>query len=74
MSAKIIPFPGITRLDSDPDLVLAGAVHELDTVILIGVHKDGTEYFASSIADGADALWLLERLKKQLLEMPDDHD
>lgn len=33
----------------------------------IGYDADGAEYFASSIADGADVLWLLERLKQQLL-------
>jgi hypothetical protein len=33
--------------------------------------KDGNEYFAASMADGADALWYLKRCEKTLLELGD---
>lgn len=69
---KIISFPGITRLDSNPDHVLESAIGELDSVLIIGYHKDGGEYFATSLADGGDALWLAERFKKALLAVPED--
>ena len=71
MTDNVIPFGGITRLDIDPDLVLKGAVGKLECVVIVGMGKDGQEYFAASVADGADALWYLERFKKKLLEIVD---
>ncbi len=65
--SNVIRFNGITRLDIDPDVVLEAAVGKLEGVVVIGYDKDGEEYFASSYADGAPPLWLLERLKLQLL-------
>ncbi len=67
MSAKIIPLGNITSLDLPADRILENNIGELESVILIGYHKDGSEFFASSIADGGTVLWLLERLKLQLL-------
>lgn len=72
MPDNVIPFGGITRLDIDPDRVLTSAIGKLECVVVVGLSKDGDEYFASSMADGADALWYLERCKKKLLEMCDD--
>lgn len=70
---NVITFNGITRLDIDPDVVLDAAQGKLSGVVLLGYDKNGEEYFATSYADGGDALWLLERLKKQLLEMGDEN-
>ena len=36
MSAKIIPFNGITRLDLNPDMVLENTKGKLEGVIIIG--------------------------------------
>ena len=72
MTDNVIPFGGITKLDIDPDLVLKGAVGKLDCVVIAGMGKDGKEWFAASMADGADAMWYLERCKKMLLEIGDD--
>ncbi|MCD6674859.1 MAG: hypothetical protein LT106_18655 [Burkholderiaceae bacterium] len=69
MSAQVIPFTGITRLNIDPDRALEMAVGKLEGVVIIGYTKDGEEYFASSYADGGDVLWLLERCKLALLRM-----
>jgi hypothetical protein len=69
MTDNVIPFGGITRLDIDPDRVLSSAVGKLECVVVVGLGKDGEEYFASSMADGADALWYLERCKKMLLDI-----
>lgn len=64
----VIDLPVVTRLDLDPDLVLTRAIGECETAVVLGYDKDGAEYFASSTADGRTVLWLIERLKKQLLE------
>jgi hypothetical protein len=66
---KVVPFTGITKLDLPPDRILEGAIGELEGVVILGYKKDGTEYFASSYADGGDVLWLLERLKLKLLNI-----
>lgn len=70
--SEVVKFPGITRLDMPADLILQEATGKLSGVIVIGWTKDEIEYFASSIADGGDVLWLLERFKKSLLETADE--
>jgi hypothetical protein len=62
----------VTRLDIPPDRMLEAAMGQLETAIIIGYDKDGEEYFAASCADGADALWLIERAKKSLLEVKEE--
>ena len=58
----------VTRLDMDAVQVLAAAAeHGLQSVVIVGYDADGQEYFASSLADAADALWLLERCKHTLV-------
>jgi len=69
--SNVIPLGGITKLDLPVDRVLESAKEQLEGVILIGYDKEGEEYFASTYADGGDVLWLIERLKKRLLETPD---
>lgn len=69
--ADVLPFTGVTRLDVDPDTIIKAAMGEMESVVIIGYDKDKEEYFASSIADGGTILWLLERLKLQLL-LPDE--
>ncbi len=66
---KVILMNGITKLDLPIDRVLDSAKGELEGVILIGYDKEGEEYFASTYADGGDILWLIERLKKRLLQI-----
>ena len=72
---KIVDFPGVTRLDSDPARVIEHAANAgLSEVVIIGFKEDGSEYFRSSAADGGDVLWHLERAKHKLISMPDDND
>lgn len=59
---------GVTRLDLPADRVLAAAAGRLESVVLLGYSTTGEEYFASSLADGGDVLWLIERCKAKLLE------
>lgn len=68
MSAKIITFDGITRLDIPVDRVLDAAKDQLEGVVIIGFKADGEFYAASTYADGGTVIWLLESCKKMLLE------
>lgn len=69
--SNVVDLNVITTLPLDPDRVLQGAVGKLDRVIVIGIDKDGEEYFASSEADGGTAVWDLERAKIKLLRCAD---
>jgi len=64
---KIIEFNGVTKLDLPPDRILSAATGKLNSVIVIGYDRDDLEFFATSIADGGEVLWLLERCKLALL-------
>lgn len=70
--SNVVNINCVTRLDLPPDRVLEAAIGQLDSVVLTGYDKDGNEYFASSVADGGAALWLLERCKKKLLEQVEE--
>lgn len=72
MTAEVVPFPGVTTLDCDPDRVLESAIGQLECVVIVGVAKDGSEYFASSVADGADTLWHLQRAIHKLMKIADE--
>lgn len=73
MTAEIIELQNITSLDLPPERILRGASEaDLSAVIVIGYDKDGGEYFASSIADGPEVLWALERAKLRLMQTVDD--
>jgi hypothetical protein len=70
---NVVMLPVITRLDLPPERILNGAIKRgMKEVIVIGYDSDGEEYFASSIADGADCVWHLERAKLKLLRMPEE--
>lgn len=70
---NVVVLPVVTTLDLPPERILMGALAaDLDQVVVVGFRKDGSEYFASSLADGGDALWHLERAKLKLLRMPDE--
>lgn len=66
---EVVNLNNITRLDIPADRVLEAAVGNLDKVVVIGYDKEGAEYFASSIADGGTVLWLMEKMKKALLNV-----
>jgi hypothetical protein len=70
MADNVIPLGNITRLDLATDRVLDEVKgHCSDGVIVIGFDDDGAFYFASSIADGGEVLWLLEQAKIKLLQI-----
>lgn len=64
---KVVQFTGLTTLDHEPDQVLEAALGKLDTCVVIGYNKDGSQFFASSSSDGGMCMWLLEQAKAALL-------
>jgi len=62
----------ITKLDIPAHRVLSAAIDaKLESAMVIGWDSDGELYMASSMADGAELLWLLKLVEKRLLEIGD---
>ena len=62
-----------SRHDLDPEDVLRCALNEgLSEVVIVGFDKEGREYFASSLADGGDAVWHLNRGIYRLMRIADE--
>jgi hypothetical protein len=75
--AKVVHLPCITSLDIPAERVLSGALENddpLKDVVIIGWTDEGNFYFASSVADGADVVWLLETAKHKLLHMNGEYE
>ena len=70
--SNIIPLGNITKLDQPVDRVLDGAKEILTGVIILGWTHDGEAYFASTLADGGEVMWLLEKCKKDLLDAAEE--
>ena len=68
---KVIPLNAVTRLDLPPNQILDAVRDELECVVVLGYDHDGQEYFATSLADGGEVLWLLERCKVALFAAAD---
>lgn len=69
---EVIPLGNVTKLDMPTDRVLDSVKGECSGgVVIIGFDDEGEFYFASSIADGGEVIWLLEMAKKKLLEVAD---
>jgi hypothetical protein len=66
--SNVIQFRGITRLDLDPDQVLENTKGKLKHFFLVGYDTEDEFYFSSTMADGGDVLWLMEKAKKLLME------
>lgn len=67
---NVIDLDIMTSQDIDPNRVLMGAINRnLEGCILIGYTNDGDTYFASSYADGGTVLWLMEKYKKELMDV-----
>jgi hypothetical protein len=67
MKDNIIHFPVNRNLDIDPDDVLAGAMGELQQVVVIGRCHNGDDWIASHTGDPARILFLIEQFKFNLL-------
>lgn len=66
--SEITDLKTTTFLDLPTKAILDGAADRITHVVLMGYDKEGDYYFASSISDGAEILWLLEQYKKRLLQ------
>lgn len=65
---NVVALPVVTTLDTPPSRVLEAAkAKDLTDCVVVGWDQNGDLYFASSVADGGDVLWLFEHAKKQLL-------
>lgn len=65
---KVAVLPVLTRLDVPCERLLNAALEStLQKVVIVGVDSAGELYFASSMADGGDVLWWMEKAKKALL-------
>lgn len=67
--ANVEVLPVATRYNLNPNLVLEAAIDKLDEVVLVGVDKNGEYYYASSVGSGPEVLWLLEKMKQELLDI-----
>ena len=66
---NVVTLPVITTLDLEAERVLEGAINStLQSCIVLGYDADGEFYFSSTMADGGDALWLLEMAKLNLFK------
>jgi hypothetical protein len=71
--SNVVDLPVITSLPIDTKRILAKAAErEFERVIVIGVTKEGDEYFASSDPDGGTILWDMERVRHALMKIADD--
>jgi hypothetical protein len=72
MTDNIIPLNNITKLDIPFERVLEQAKTNLEHGVIIGWDNDGNLYVASSIADGGEVNWLLDKAKQALLNIEED--
>jgi len=70
--SNVVVAPIVTTLEGRPDDALKHAIGELESVVVIGYTKSGEEYYASSIADGPNALWLIRRTEHKLIGIVDE--
>lgn len=71
MSNNVIPFNNITRLDITVERVLDAAKDQVtEGVVVLGWDENECLYFNTSIADGGEVLWLLEKAKQAMLTIP----
>lgn len=63
----------ITTKDASPDQVIERAAdYGLDKVVIVAIDKAGEFFFASSEADAAEVLYLLESAKWKLFKKEDE--
>ena len=65
---NVAPLHCITTLDIPVERILerAGAA-DLKMVVVMGERQDGERYFASSVSSGPEIVWLIEKVKRDLL-------
>ena len=66
---KVVYLDNVTSLDIPADRVLESALGILEDAVVIGKRPNGEYYFASSVADGGTVLWMMEKLKMELMSV-----
>lgn len=69
MTDNVVPFPGTTTLDINPNVVLKGAIDQLEIVMVIGYDNDGEFYIAMSTGSVPEISWLLTQAQSALLKL-----
>ena len=72
MSAKILQFTGRTRLELPPDQILEDAIGKLEKVLIVGYDKEDKLYATASCVSIAEAVFMLEKIKCQLMAVGED--
>ena len=70
-SANIVDLNVVSNLAVAPLNTFRQAIlADLEQVVILGYRKDGgEEFFVSSMPDGAEVVWLLERYKHELMSV-----
>lgn len=71
-NTEVVAFRAPTKHDLDPDTILETNKGTFKHLMLLGYDHDGDFVFASTMADGGDAVWLLELAKIKLYKMTGD--
>lgn len=67
---NVIQFCGTTTVDIEAEKVLDGALnHGLDSVLVLGMDRDGEFYAASTTSDPQHLLWLMEKMRFILMDV-----
>lgn len=66
---NVIPLGNVIKLDKPVDYVLEETKGKLDSCVIMGFNEHDELYFAASMADGGDVLWLIEQCKLALLQV-----
>lgn len=71
---NVVAIDGSDIQDYEADKVLENLKGKLSGFVLVGYATNGEEWFSSTFGDAKEALWLLERGKKTLLEAVEDYE
>lgn len=69
---NILIFSGITRHDMPPAVMLDNVPRDLASVLVLGWTAEGELFFSSSMSDGGNCLWLMEKAKRKLMEITEE--
>lgn len=69
-NSNVVELPVITKLDIPVERILNNALDaDLERVVIVAETKEGSRYFASSVADGGTVMWMMELAKAGLIEI-----
>ncbi len=75
MADRIVRFPGKTTAEHTPDYILEAAKgRDLQTVVVVGMNKDGGLWFSGSTSNIEHVALLLDRAKQRLLDNIKNYD